>query len=75
MHILCIIIAVLARAGIWLWRVRAAKETLDELSDAAMRAYSRAKFRRKTESSPFEAIDDPRNITAALMVTIAKCGG
>jgi hypothetical protein len=38
MHILGIMVAALAGASYWVWHLRQAKGTLDDIGDAAMRA-------------------------------------
>jgi uncharacterized tellurite resistance protein B-like protein len=75
MHIILGLIAVLGGAAFWYWRVKAIKETADDVTDIAGRAWGkwkRYKFRRKAEASPVEAVDDPVAAAVIMMIVIAS---
>ena len=75
MHILMAIAGILGIAGVWYWRFKAAKETADEVTDMAGRAWGkwkRYKFRKKAEASPVEAVDDPVAAAVIMMMAIAS---
>jgi uncharacterized tellurite resistance protein B-like protein len=72
MHILLGFLAILGGAAFWYWRLKAIKETTDDVTDMAGRAWGkwkRYKFRQKAEASPVEAVDDP--VAAAIIMMIA----
>lgn len=75
MHILLGILAVLGGAAFWYWRVKAIRETADDVTDIAGRAWGkwkRYKFRKKAEASPVEAVDDPVAAAVIMMMAIAS---
>jgi len=74
MHILVALAGIIGAIGIWYWRFKAAKETADEVTDMAGRAWGkwkRYKFRKKAESSPVEAVDDPVAAAVIMMLAVA----
>lgn len=74
MHIILGLMAVLGGAVFWYWRVKAIKETADDVTDIAGRAWGkwkRYKFRKKAEASPVEAVDDPVAAAVIMMMAIA----
>jgi uncharacterized tellurite resistance protein B-like protein len=74
MHILMGLVAILGGAAFWYWRVKAIKETADDVTDMAGRAWGkwkRYKFRKKAEASPVEAVDDPVAAAVIMMMAIA----
>jgi hypothetical protein len=78
MHILGLIIAVLAGAGFWWWRVKAAGEAANEAADVAGRIwgkYKRRKFLNKVEDSPLAVIDDPATAAVVLLHVTATEDG
>jgi hypothetical protein len=75
MHIIAAIVGVIAILGVWYWRLKAAREVGAEVIDAAQTvrgALRRRAFRRKAESSPVAAVDDPVIGAAVLLVAIAE---
>ena len=78
MHIFGLIIAVLAGAGYWWWRVKAAGEAANEAADVAGRIWGkskRRKFLNKVEDSPLAVIDDPATAAVVLMHVVAAEDG
>ena len=74
MHILMGLVAVLGVAAVWYWRVKALKETADDVTDMAGRAWGRwkrYKFRSKAEAAPVEAVEDPMAAAVIMMIAIA----
>ncbi len=74
MHILLAIAGILGVVGVWYWRLKAAKETADDVADMAGRAWGkwkRYKFRKKAEASPIEAVDDPVAAAVITMMAVA----
>jgi uncharacterized tellurite resistance protein B-like protein len=74
MHILIALVGILGVAAVWYWRLKAIKETTDDVSDMAGRAWGkwkRYKFRRKAEAAPVEAVDDPVAAAVIMMMAIA----
>ncbi len=75
MHILLALAGIIGAIGVWYWRFKAAKETADEVTDLAGRAWGkwkRYKFRKKAEASPVEAVDDPVAAAVVMMMAIAS---
>lgn len=75
MHIIGIIVTLLAGAGFWFWRARAAAQAVSELGDAAGRLRGKVKrtmFRRKVEGATLTGIDDPRLGAAVLLVSFVE---
>jgi uncharacterized tellurite resistance protein B-like protein len=78
MHILGLLIAVLAGAGFWWWRMKAAGEAANEAADVAGRIwgkYKRRKFLNKVEDSPLAVIDDPATAAIVLLHVVAAEDG
>lgn len=74
MHILIALVGILGVAAFWYWRVKAIKETADDVTDMAGRAWGkwkRYKFRQKAEAAPVEAVDDPVAAGVIMMLAIA----
>lgn len=74
MHILIALAGIIGAIGVWYWRFKAAKETADEVTDMAGRAWGkwkRYKFRKKAEASPVEAVDDPVAAGVIMMMAVA----
>jgi hypothetical protein len=62
MHILALLGAIVAGAGIWYWRFKTMHSVGSDVLDAAGRlrgAYSRHNFKKKAESSVLASVDDP----------------
>jgi hypothetical protein len=78
MHILLGLLAILGGAAFWWWRLRDVGAAASDAHDMAGRAwgkYKRAKFRRKVEDSPLEAVEDPVAADVVLLFAMAKEGG
>ncbi len=74
MHIIGLLIAVIGGIAFWWWRLRMVSEAAQDIGDVAGRAlgkYKRNKFRKKVESSPLEAVDDPAAAAVILMFAVA----
>lgn len=72
MHIVLAVLAILGGGAFWWYRMRNIAEAASEMNDVAGRAwgkYKRYKFRKKAESSPVEAVEDP--VAAAVVMMIA----
>jgi hypothetical protein len=62
MHILAVLIAVIAGAGVWYWRAKQAKEVVDDVGNMVGRVQGRirmANFKKKAEGSVLASIEDP----------------
>lgn len=69
MHILIGIVGLLIAAGVWAWRLRMAKQALEEVSNVAsdvMAAARRMGFKRQTDVHPVESIEEPELAVTAL---------
>ena len=78
MHILVSLLGALGMAIFVLWRLQQAAYMARDVADAAGSAKSlfrRWKWRRKTNVSPIDLIEDPREATSALMIAIAQADG
>jgi hypothetical protein len=78
MHILGLLLAAIVGAGVWYWRLRAARTAVDDVVDVAGRArgaYNRRKFRRKAEASVLSGIDDPAVGATVLLVSLIEAAG
>lgn len=75
MHILAILGAIVAGAGIWYWRFKTMHDVGSEVLDAAGRlrgAYSRHNFKKKAESSVLASVDDPALGAAIFLFALAN---
>lgn len=78
MHIILGLLALLGGGAFWWWRMKMIGEAASEVTDVAGRAwgkYKRAKFRRKVEDSPLEAVDDPVAAAVVLLYALAQEAG
>lgn len=78
MHIVLGLLAILGGAAFWWWRLKDMGAAASDAHDMAGRAwgkYKRAKFRRKVEDSPLEAVDDPVAAAVVLLYAMAMEGG
>lgn len=74
MPVLMAIISALGVAIFWYYRIRDVGHVAGEVVDAAQRArgaYRRKQFRKKVESSPIEAVDDPAAAATAMLISLA----
>lgn len=63
------LMGLLAGAAIWIWRIRMAREALDEVSGIASDVVSAARrlgFRRRANTHPVESIDEPELAITAI---------
>jgi uncharacterized tellurite resistance protein B-like protein len=75
MHILALLLAVLGGAAFWWWRLKMMGEAASEVTDVAGRAwgkYKRLKFRKKSDASVFDAVEDPAAAAVIMMIAIAQ---
>lgn len=75
MPILLAIIGALGAAAFWYYRLRDVGHVAGEVVDAAQRArgaYRRKQFRRKAESSPVGAVEDPAAAAAAMLISLVS---
>jgi uncharacterized tellurite resistance protein B-like protein len=78
MHILLGFLTLLGVAAYWYFRMRDVGQAAGEIVDAAGRvrgAYKRKQFRKKVESSPIAAVEDPVAATTAMLVALASMDG
>lgn len=74
MPVFLAIIGALGAAAFWYYRLRDVGHVAGEVVDAAQRmrgAYRRKRFRKKAESSPVEAVDDPAAAAVAMLIGLA----
>lgn len=77
MHILIAIGTIIMGILIWSYRLRAAREAVDDISDLAsdvMAAARRLGFRRTPDTHPVDAIDDANLAAGALSVAFLDLG-
>ena len=75
MPILGLLLAVLAAAGVWYYRIRILRDLGNDLADLAGRAqgaYRRRKFRQQSEGAALATIDNPALAAAVLFYALAK---
>jgi uncharacterized tellurite resistance protein B-like protein len=68
-------VAILGVAAAWYWRLMVIKQTADDVTDMAGRAWGtwkRYKFRKRAEDSPVEAVDDPVAAAVIMMMAVAS---
>ena len=74
MPILGLLLAVLAAAGVWYYRIRVLRDVGSDLADLAGRArgaYRRSKFRQQSEGAALATIDNPALAAAVLFYALA----
>ena len=75
MHILAILGAIVAGAGIWYWRFKAMRDVGSDVLDAAGRlrgAYRMHNFKKKAEGSVLASVDDPALGAAIFLFALAN---
>lgn len=75
MHILALLGAIVAGAGVWYWRYRQARDIGGEILDAVgtvRGAYNRRSFRKKAEGSVLNSIDDPALAAAVFLFALSN---
>lgn len=77
MHIIAGIIAILTTAIIWWWRMRNASNAAIDVIDAAndTRLFVRRLGWRRKRGNPIDAINDPRQAAAGILVLAAQVDG
>lgn len=78
MHILLGLLTLLAAIGVWVWRLRMARQGLDAAADIARtvaNAPRRMAFRYKAGQGGLDLIDDPREAAAIMMMQVALARG
>ena len=78
MHILIIILGLIAGAGVWYWRIKAATDAVQDLGDLAKQAANlprKLRFQRLAGKTGLLAIDDAREAAAILLMEMARSGG
>lgn len=78
MPILITIIGLLTAAGIWFYRIRAAKDVAGEMFDMAndvRLAAKRFAYKRNNSTHPIDGIDDARLAAAGIMAIAAEMDG
>lgn len=75
MHIIGLVVAAIAAAGIWYWRFKAAKEVVDDVGGIVGRVQGRMRmnaFKKKAEGSVLAAIDDPALAATVFLFALAN---
>lgn len=75
MHILGLLVAVIAGAGVWYWRYKMFREVGGEVLDAVGRAQGALRtrnFRKKAEASVLNAVDDPALAAALFLFSLSN---
>lgn len=78
MHILLGLLTLLVGIGVWVWRLRMARQGLDAAADIARtvaNAPRRLAFRYKAGQGGLDLIDDPREAAAIMMMQVALARG
>ena len=75
MHILGLLVAVIAGAGVWYWRYKMFRDVGGEVLDAVGRAQGALRtrnFRKKAEASVLNAVDDPALAAALFLFSLSN---
>ncbi len=78
MHILLGLLAVLTAIGVWIWRLRMARQGLDAAADIARtvaNAPRRFAFKYKSGKGGLDLIEDAREAAAIMMMEVALARG
>ena len=78
MHIVAILLSVLGALGFIFWRMHSASQAARDILDTADEArgfWRRLQWGRKVNVNPLDAIEDPREAAAAMMVVLAQSDG
>jgi len=78
MGFVAMLMALAAGVGVWMYRARNAADAAQSVFDMASDAKAAARrfgYRRKTNTSPLDTVDDPRLSAAGMLVAIAKLDG
>lgn len=78
MHILGLIIGIFVTIGIWSYRLQMAKRGLDEtrkFAEAARNIPRKRRFQSKVNRGGLDAVEDPREAAAIMMMEIARAAG
>jgi hypothetical protein len=75
MHIVAIVVGIIAAAGVWYWRAKAAKEVVDDVGSMVGRVQGRIRmnnFKKKAEGSALASIEDPALAAAVFLHALAN---
>src|SRR3990167_6077394 len=78
MHILLGLLTLLAAIGVWVWRMRMARQGLEAAADAARalaNAPRRLSFKYRAGQGGVDLIDDPREAAAIMLMQVALARG
>ena len=78
MHILAIIFGIVSAIAIWSWRLQQAKrgaEAAGKVLETAANLPRRMRFQNKTRKGGLDAIQDPREAAAVMMMEVARAAG
>jgi len=78
MHILGIIIGIFVTIGVWSYRLQMAKRGLDEtrkMAESARNMPRKRRFQNKANRESLDAIEDPREAAAVMMMEVARAAG
>ena len=75
MHILGMVIGILTVIGVWSYRLQMAKRGLDETRKFAEAARNLPRKKRFQRRDGIDAIEDPREAAAIMMMEIARAAG
>lgn len=78
MHILGIILGILTAIGVWSYRLQMAKRGLDEtrkFAEAARNMPRKRKFKSRAGLTGLDAIEDPRQAAAIMLLEVARGAG
>jgi uncharacterized tellurite resistance protein B-like protein len=75
MHILGLLLAVIAAAGVWYWRFKAMKEVTDDVSNVVGHVrghYRMSKFKKQAQGSVLASVEDPAMAAAIFLFALAN---
>ena len=78
MHILLGLVGIIAAAGVWIYRIRAAADAARDVADLAGEAANlprKLRFRGKARRKGLDVIDDPREAAGVLMLCVLRVDG
>ena len=78
MGFVAILMAAAAGLSLWIWRAQRMKEGAEravEMADDVRAAVRRFGYKRRTDKSPLELVDDPRLAAAGVLIATARLDG